>query len=86
MSNIRFSGSVLGPKATEEEAQRISEIVRPMAEVLLGLSKNDLFNVMGSLLLTYAVNTDNPVDDICFLAEMVIDRVPEAFANIQAVN
>jgi hypothetical protein len=79
-----YAGTIAGPGVTQEQSDRLHAILKPMAEILLGVSPEDLINVMGGLCITFALRYDDPEAAFGYLANGVMERIPEAKAQMTA--
>jgi hypothetical protein len=86
MAEIVFTGTLDSDNPNPEASARINEMTRPFAQMLMNLSEQEMFNVVGSVLLTYGLMYDKPKAAIRLMARTIIHRVPEALAQIKAAG
>lgn len=86
MVEVRHVGATLGDEVTDEQTGRIMDITKPLAEALLGLSSQDLYNVMGSLLMSFGLRYDDPVGVVSHLTRYVLEKIPEAMENARKIE
>ena len=77
-AEIKLGAAIISDGYTQEDTDRICALVRSMAEVLINLDVETRFHVMGSLLSSYGFCFGEPANAIAFLANDVLQCIPEA--------
>lgn len=79
---VQLAASVTGPNATAEDRARIGRISKPLAAVLVSLPVQDRYNVMGSLLATYALTFTEPINAFDHLVSQLRKQLPAMVAQV----
>lgn len=80
---IRLAATYEGPNATEADRARVTEISRPLAETLISQPPQDRWNVMGTLLMTYAMSFPDPINAFENLVAEVRRQLPAMVAQVK---
>lgn len=80
---VRLAATAVRGEPSAEEIGRIEALGRPMAEVLVSLDPQERFNLMGSLLCTYALLFDQPRAAVVQLASSVCRELPGIEASVR---
>jgi hypothetical protein len=83
---IRYAGMVTDGDPSAQEIARVAQLVRPHIESLLSLSPQERFNVMGSLLCTFAVSHADPTGAFDHLVSSVRGRLAEVEQQAMAAR
>jgi hypothetical protein len=73
-----YEGVIAGINVSQEECERVSAILKPLADVLMELPELDLVDVTAGICLTFCLRFDEPELAMQALVRLVLKHLPEA--------